>query len=265
MTLYNDIFNDDMYLNKIKLNSDQFDTDGFLVIMCIWKRIHYLHKTLEKFKSQTIYNKLNIVIFNNNNKCINEIEEIIKKCDLKIILYNSDENIGGIGRFVMTKYIYHNIHKFDKVIFIDDDQDFTKDFFESIIKLYKEDECLCFYGKKFNDIDSYWESKQNIWTKDFGIYMDYGATCGMIINTQVFIHTDFFKFNKKFSFVEDLWLSYFIINKLNFKIINGKDINNKIRIVRSIGNDKNAQWMILTETKNTFFNLLKGEGNWKFS
>ena len=39
--------------------------------------------------------------------------------------------------------------------------------------------------------------------------LDYGATCSMIIDSKIFADNRFFKFNKEYSFIEDLWISFF--------------------------------------------------------
>ena len=73
----------------------------------------------------------------------------------------------------------------------------------------------------------------------------------------------FYNFNKQFQFVEDLWMSYFVIKKLNYKLYNGYDILSKsIDNEWDISNDTNAQWHILKPTKDTFLKVLREDGEW---
>ena len=76
--------------------------------MCLWKRIHYLKNTLQYLEDQNINNYITLCLWNNNKDLINEINKIIqdfKGNKVKVIVHHSPENIGGIGRFILTKYI----------------------------------------------------------------------------------------------------------------------------------------------------------------
>ena len=243
--------------------------------MCLWKRIHYLKNTLQYLESQNIDKTITLCIWNNNKNKIKEINKIIqdfKGKKVKVIVHHSLENIGGIGRFILTKYICEKKNHFENVIFIDDDQILKPKFIEILLKNKQKKSGIHWYGKKFYKDKLYWDSWKNfryIERKDYDYskfdrtILDYGATCGMIIDTECFLLDEFYNFNKNFQFVEDLWMSYFVIKKLNYNLYNGYDLlSESINNEYDISNDDNAQWHILKPTKDKFLNILREYGKW---
>ena len=84
----------------------------------------------------------------------------------------------------------------------------------------------------------------------------------MIINTECFLIEEFYKFNKKYLFIEDLWMSYFVINKLGYKLQNGKELKNKVKIIEGENNNNIAQVNLLRELKDEFLIVLRKDGEW---
>ena len=214
-------------------------------------------------------------MWNNNKELKEEINIIInnfKSKKLTIIIHHSEENIGGIGRFIFTKYICEKKNHFENVIFIDDDQILKKSFIKKLLYNKIKKSGLHWYGKKFYKDKLYWDSWKNLRYTERNDYdyanfnrnlLDYGATCGMIIDTECFLMDEFYNFNKNFQFVEDLWMSYFVINKLGYKLFNGYAIlADSIDNEWNISNDVNAQWHILKPTKDIFLKLLREEDKW---
>merc|ERR1712086_512450 len=93
-------------------------------------------------------------------------------------------------------------------------------------------------------------------------YLNYGGTGFMIINTECFLMDEFYQLNEKFKFIEDLWMSYFIINKLGYKLQNGRELKGKVKIIQGENISSIAQVNLLKPLKDEFLNLLRDEGNW---
>lgn len=269
--LYKNCFNLKDYYNDIFLEGDKIDSNGILVIMCCWKRIQYMKKTLEYLNNQTYDKKINFCIWNNNYEQKNELNSIIKehKNKIGVNVYHSKANIGGISRFVMTKYVCE-IVDFDRVIFIDDDQILKPKFIETINSKFQKKSGYHWYGKIFYKDKGYWDSWKNYRNKnrtDFDYtnfddtYLHYGATCSMIFDTEIFKIDDFYYFNKKYQFVEDLWMSYYALTKLGYVLYNGKEILNLVENMPN-SNDCFAQWTSLKETKDIFLDVLRNQGCW---
>ena len=101
--------------------NDIINPDSVLVVMCLWKRIQYLNNTLQYLEDQNIDKSITLCIWNNNKELEKKIGNIIdnfKSEKLKVIIHHSRKNIGGIGRFVFTKYICEQKKHFKNVIFI---------------------------------------------------------------------------------------------------------------------------------------------------
>lgn len=271
--LYQNQFNYIEYFDKIKID-EEICKNSILVIMCIWKRIKYLNNTLDYLENQNINTTITLCLWNNNYQEKNKIDNIINNYQSKkvnIFIHHCSENIGGIGRFLMTKYICEKKNYFNNVIFIDDDQIFTNDSIQILLNNYKEKESYHWSGKKFYKDKGYWDSYSNIWSKlrsnydynDFNDdYLDYGGTGFMIINTECFLMDEFYKFNEKYKFIEDLWMSYFVINRLNYKLQNGKELKNKVKIIEGENNSSIAQVNILKSLKDEFLEVLRNDGDW---
>lgn len=272
--LYSDCFDYRPHYNNIILNKEVMK-EGVLVVMCLWKRLHYLDNTIQYLIDQNINKMINLCIWNNNIDEKDRINTIINKYDnsnkINIVINHSTENIGGIGRFVLTKYICETQYNFEHVIFIDDDQIFDNDCFDILLDKVKPDASYHWSGKKFYKDRGYWNCYSNIWPKlrdDINIenfdenYLEYGGTGFMIINTECFMMEHFYNFNEKYKFIEDLWMSYFVIKNLDYKLQNGREIKTKVRIIQGENESSVAQVNILKPLKDEFLNTLRNDGEW---
>jgi len=253
---------------------DDIDPNSVFVVMCVWKRIQYLKNTLHYLEGQNINKSITLCIWNNNKEVIDDINKIINEFNgnkVKVIIHHSLENIGGIGRFILTKYVCENKTHFQNVIFIDDDQIFEIDCFKILLNNVKEKESYHWFGKKFYKDRGYWDCWSNIWPKlrdnidntNFNEnYLHYGGTGFMIINTECFLMNEFYQFNEKYKYIEDLWMSYFVINKLRYKLKNGKELRYKIKIMQGENDSSIAQVNILKSLKNEFLKVLREDGEW---
>jgi hypothetical protein len=272
--LYEDCFIYKPHYDSIMTDKSAVDPESILVVMCVWKRIQYLNNTLKYLENQNIDKSITLSIWNNNKESSNEIDKIINDFNgkkVKVIIHHSNENIGGIGRFIFTKYICEKKNHFENVIFIDDDQIFNNDCFEILLSKIKRNEPYHWSGKKFYKDRGYWNCYSNIWPKlRYDIdnthfnenYLEYGGTGFMIINTECFLMDDFYKFNENYKFIEDLWMSYFVINKLGYKLQNGRELRNKVKIIEGENNSSIAQVNLLKQLKDDFLELLRKDGQW---
>lgn len=273
--LYKNCFDIDTYFNNVNLDGDQIDPNGILIILCCWKRPQNIVSTLTDLNNQTFISKhkrqINLCIWNNNYETKEELDTFINKYKKNILvsIYHSKVNIGGISRFVLTKYVC-DIVDFDRVIFIDDDQMFKNTFVEVINNKFQKKSGYHWYGKIFYKDKGYWDAWKNYknrnrtdfdYTNFDDTYLHYGATCSMIIDTDIFKIDDFYLINKKYQFVEDLWMSYYAVTKLGYVLYSGKDITNLVENMPN-SNDVFAQWTILKDTKDVFFGVLREQGRW---
>lgn len=214
------------------------------VIMCIYKRLGRLPITLNLLNTQT-YKNFDLYIWNNSlNK---DIKISYQNYNYKINVYNSFTNIGGFGRFYYANMIYKD---YDKIIFIDDDQEFDSTLIETFIN-----------ESELNSICSWWSWKilgqyTNRTRCKSGELAHYTGTGGMILDAKIFADNMIFECPKEYWFIEDLWLSYFANSIYKWKLYGSK--YDKMKIIE----DGNDQYVNLMTKKNDFLNYLKSRG-WK--
>jgi glycosyltransferase involved in cell wall biosynthesis len=261
-------------LNYIINNKQSLKIDEDIhIVMCSWKRIHNLESTIKMLDKQTISYKIHFHILNNNKEMKNNIYEIIEKNIIKnitISVSNYNNHYYGFQRFIYCRDILLKKFICNYVIFIDDDQLFEKNWVEKMYNLRKPQTYFCWYVKKwkFSNIDywndsiiSYKECKQNIKTKVDNFH--YGGTGGSIIDINIFNSNSLLwniQKSNKFNIynIEDLWLSFVIINYYNWNIKRSNiaccDIKDKIDV---------ALYTKLYKEKNYLLKyLLKISSNW---
>lgn len=217
------------------------------LVMCLWKRIPLLDRTLRLLSNQK-YKNFDIFLWNNNNKLSDSVESIVKKYSFtKIQIQHSLENIGGIGRFYYSKKLYSDGYK--KIIFIDDDQIFDDKLILDFVSKYEPKSLKSWWAWRAND--SYFDRKRCV---DDKITPNYCGTGGMICDAEIFSNDKLFSdIPKNFQFIEDLWISYFAQHILKWKL--GVILTNL-----KIEEDGKDQYVKLKKDKDTFYKLLKQTG-----
>jgi GT2 family glycosyltransferase len=213
--------------------------DKLAIIMCTWKRINFLSNTIKMLESQTI-NNFTFFIWNNNSNINEKIKDVIKNSNLNIEVYNSNENIGGIGRFYYAKKINK---EYDKILFIDDDQKFSNKFVEQMLSYYDTKSIISWWGWKINNSYFVRERKTNLEN------VDYCGTGGMILPSKLFENDIIFQIPKKYQFIEDLWLSFVAKCELGYNL---KGCKADIEIIV----DGNDQYVNLKKLKEEFYKFL---------
>lgn len=208
------------------------------VIMCTWRRINRLPKTIGMLESQT-YKSFDFYVWNNNvNERVN-VDNLAKSNIISIAVNHSKENVGGIGRFYYAQRI---ANEYDYVLFVDDDQTFTNTFIAHMTSLAKPASIVSWFGWKIHG-----EYFNRTRIQNMG-EVDYCGTGGMIIDSKIFKNI---KYNlpKQFLFVEDLWLSYYAKYEHGFKLY-GCDAPIQIEV------DGKDQYVKLKNTKNELLSYL---------
>lgn len=222
--------------------------DYIPIIMCTWKRIERLPRTIKLLQSQTISNKIHFYIWNNNSSISSEIDSIVSNYSDWVAVSHSDTNVGGIGRFMYAKQL---TNEYDKCIFIDDDQIFNSNFVETLVSNYDKHTIKGWYGFNFIN-DLYWSKQpQTIHNGE----CHYVGTGGMIVDISIFDNDIVFGCPNQFQFVEDLWLSYVAHGILHWKLY-------KLDVYMDMVNDNKNQYTKLKNTKNDMMKYLIHTLNW---
>ena len=218
------------------------------IIMCVWNRIENLKKTIQSLENQTT-KQFELFLWNNNSKISSEVDLIISPYNW-INVHHSEINIGGIGRFCYAKEL---ANKYETIIFIDDDQIFKNTFVQDMLNEYEPTTIKSWFGWKFND-DTYWNRKRVL----DGSEVNYCGTGGMCLNSSIFLDDELFTMlPTKYSFVEDLWLSFYANHIKHWKL------KSTIDVYMAIMEDGKDQYTGLKNTKVELLKYLIHNLNWK--
>jgi hypothetical protein len=265
----------ELSLNYI-INQKQKDPiiEDIHIVMCCWKRIHMLEQIVQNMNDQTVSNRINFHIINNNKNNIEVLNKMInnyknKYKNIKLYLSHYDNKYYCFQRFMYIRDILIKNYNIDYVIIIDDDQIFSKNWVENIYKLRKPKSFITWYGKL-------WDNKINYWTGTTISISDctynknskitefsYGAPCGCIIDVNIF-NKDSLLWNIPNDLppnisiynIDDMWLSFIIIYEYGWKIYRSflpplRDLNKENNKC-----DEECLYKILLDNKQILFEYL---------
>lgn len=216
------------------------------VVMCTWKRIALLPRTIELLNQQVNANP-ELHIWNNNWEDRKEVDEAVKDAVFPVRIHHSQDNVGGFGRYYLAKELSE---QFPFVVFIDDDQDFDEHALATFGREFKPKTISAFWSFGLTDPDDYWHGR--IKPKP-GDEVDYCGTGGMVADSQIFTEPKLFECPKKYWFVEDLWLSYFAKHVKGWKLY-----KSSVDIVAK--DDGKDTYRSIKPLKNEFLRYLVDQG-----
>lgn len=183
------------------------------LIMCTYIRLTNMPKILNRLKEQT--NKdFDFYICNNaqdkDNKLIQYFDKYGNDLNFNYYIKNYNNKYKMFSRFYMARELAEE--GYDRVIFFDDDQMLPASFIQDCYDQYDKNLVKSFYAHKFKD--DYW-NKERINKDEFG---NYAGTGGLICSSKLFLEEAFFNCPQEYYIIDDLWLSYYILNFTKYKI-----------------------------------------------
>ncbi len=175
------------------------------------------------------------------------IEEVLgAHYSTPVTIHHSEINIGGFGRFELASQLAGAT---DRVVFIDDDVNFSNDALQRLCEEYQPRTIRSFYAFQLNNPADYFART----VLDPGHKADYCGTGGMICDSSIFKEKGLFACPKEYWFIEDLWLSYYAKHIMGWELYkSGADI--------SIMPDQKNQWYGLRDKKSAFLKYLTQQG-----
>jgi hypothetical protein len=159
---------------------------------------------------------------------------------------HSKRNIGGFGRFYIgRKVAVHHPY----VVFLDDDQVGGPDFIASIAAEFTPKTARGTWAFRFIGTSRY---SDRVPARP-GERVKYCGTGGMICDSTVFLQDAVFRCPRRFWFVEDLWLSYYVDQVLAWPMYKS---GARLRIEA----DEQDQFHLLHPAKRKFFRYLVRRG-----
>jgi len=239
------------------MNQDYCDKNDFNlpIIMCTWKRIDNLSRTLDMLEVQ-LNKKFVFYIWNNNIDKHGEIDRIVKQKEytFDIRVRHSEKNIKGFGRFFFAKYILDTLNA-PFIAFIDDDIEFKNDMVEKFLNQAEPRTIKSFWGYRFAfPGNRYWIREESVAPDRM---LHYCGTGGMILDTEVFKDERLFlDIPEEYHDVEDLWLSFFVSHFLKWRLLKS---DFSISLLPEDGKD---QYKSIYEKKDRFLIDLNEKYRW---
>jgi hypothetical protein len=197
-------------------------------------------KILNKIAQQT--NKdFDLYISNNSDNQDNKLISYFSKygTDLSINVYIKNYNniYKQFSRFYLAKELAKQGYK--KIIFFDDDEVLPASFVQDCYDQYDDNHVKSFYAHKFTD--DYWK-KERLRDEEIG---NYAGTGGLVCSSSIFLDEKFFTCPEEYYIIDDLWLSYYLLNFTNYKI---KLLNTNIQFIH----DDKATFTSIIDLKREF-------------
>jgi hypothetical protein len=172
------------------------------VIMCTWKRIERLARTLEMLAGQEA--PATLYIWNNNRAAASRVDELVSRSSIPARSIHCSRNIGGFGRFYLARDLADH---HDAAIFIDDDQEFGPSMVVDQLASFAPESLAGWWAFRYAEGARSYAERHRVTTAFDSA--DYVGTGGMVAHTSVFADPALFRCPRRYWFVEDVWLSYF--------------------------------------------------------
>lgn len=183
------------------------------LILCIYRRLENLSSTMISINRQTNSN-FDLYVSNNTNGMMDrKISSIVQNNILKnnYKIYNHYNQHKQFSRFLIARDLASD--GYEKIIFIDDDEIIPLSFIQDCIDQYEDNVLKSFYAHKIVD-NNYWR-KEKLKPGEYG---HYAGTGGLICSSKLFLDEKFFDCPEEYYIIDDLWLSYYCVKVLGYKI-----------------------------------------------
>jgi glycosyltransferase involved in cell wall biosynthesis len=234
------------------------------VVLLTWKRVSILRKTLLSLANQT-YQDFDVRISNGNPEFSGAVDRFAESFSnkLRITVSHDGNRLYAFRRFTIGRELAKN--GTDVVLFIDDDVVFDSGYVELCLNNYQPKTYQSGFAWSFQDNGSdYYKYRTKV--KDTETKVHYCGTGVSMIDSSIFLDDRLYDVPAEAYLVEDLWLSYFAQDVLDWKLkyipmknvsVGGSDPH---ALYKKIIRDKK---LIGTPDKADFLRLLVSKYHWK--
>jgi len=181
------------------------------IVVCLWRRPHFLERTLRSVAAQT-HTDLKLYVWNNNPAMRNHVDTVVAHCEaLDVEVEHSRRNVGGFGRFYAARRLAER-HAY--VVFLDDDQLPAPDCVSTMLAEATPSTTRGMWAFNFRGMTHFGDRID----AEPGEQVKYAGTGGLICDTRIFREPGLFDCPRRFWFVEDLWLSYYADHVLGWHL-----------------------------------------------
>ena len=216
------------------------------VIMCAWKRVDRLGRTLELLANQDA--PATLYVWNNNRREADRIDILLTESPIPAQSLHCNRNIGSFGRF----YVAHDLaDRHDVVLFIDDDQEFGSSMVADQLASFGPRSLAGWWA--FTYRPGAWTYAERDRVEEPFDRADYVGVGGMVADAAVFTDPALFRCPRRYWFVDDMWLSFFATQ------IHGWELRRSLANFE-FANDGQDLDLTLAATKVRMFRYLKRRG-----
>ena len=172
------------------------------MIMCAWKRIERLPRTLELLAEQET--AATLYVWNNNRRAAERLDSLLARSPIPAQSVHCSRNIGCFGRFYMARDLA-DAH--DAVLFIDDDQDFGQSMVADQLASFESESVAGWWAFTYRPGARSHGERNRVETALQPA--DYIGVGGMIADAAIFRDPRLFACPRRYWFVDDMWLSYY--------------------------------------------------------
>ena len=172
------------------------------MIMCAWKRVERLPRTLELLAEQET--AATLYVWNNNRRAAERLDSLLARSPIPAQSVHCSRNIGCFGRFYMARDLA-DAH--DAVLFIDDDQDFGQSMVADQLASFESESVAGWWAFTYRPGARSHGERNRVETALQPA--DYIGVGGMIADAAIFRDPRLFTCPRRYWFVDDMWLSYY--------------------------------------------------------
>jgi hypothetical protein len=172
------------------------------IVMCTWKRLEGLPRTLELLAEQDT--AASLYVWNNNRREAERIDALLARSAVPAQSVHCSRNIGGFGRFYVARELAHH---HEAVLFVDDDQDFGPSMVADQLASFRPASLAGWWAFDYRSGARSYAERDRV--EQPGARADYVGTGGMIADAAIFTDAKLFGCPRRYWFVEDMWLSYY--------------------------------------------------------
>lgn len=181
------------------------DPHAVPVVMCLWNRPERLPIVLEQIAGQSTRLPLRMMLWNNNVDHRAEYEREVRRAPLRegqsLELFHSPDNIGGIARFLLARWLRASGAS-GPFIMLDDDLEVRHDFVDQLIGEYAPEQISAWWAFKNNG--SHWDRDE----LESGAVATYTGTGGTVADLAIVDGEDFFAIPARYFMLEDQWMTH---------------------------------------------------------
>jgi hypothetical protein len=187
------------------------ERDRIPVIMCAWRRIERLQRTLEMLADQDT--AATLYVWNNNRRDAKRVDDVLERSPIPAQSVHCNRNIGCFGRFYLARSL---AERHDVVLLIDDDQEFGRSMVADQLASFAPNSLGGWWAFTYRPGAQSYVERDRVELPHHRA--DYVGVGGMVADPTIFADPALFRCPRRYWFVDDMWLSFFATHVHGWKL-----------------------------------------------